>query len=114
MSLNRTASLFFLLIIALVSTACETQTISEVKSDAYKYEKKDAHIAGVVTQSFAAINLGVYKVKDNTGEIWVVSSHGVPSNGARVEVKGRTVNAFKIGGIDYGTVLRESDRKVHG
>lgn len=103
-----TVSLF-----ALFLVACDLDTIQEVKDDPYRYENETARIGGRVTQQMSVLNYGIYEVEDATGTIFVVSQRGVPSRGARVEIKGNTVNAFSLAGIDYGTVLMEEDRKIH-
>jgi len=98
---------------ALFLIGCDLDTIEEVKSDPYRYENKTARIGGRVTQQMSVLNYGIYELEDATGKIFVISQRGVPSRGARVEVKGNTVNAFSLAGIDYGTVLMEEDRKIH-
>jgi hypothetical protein len=98
----------------LLLTACNLDTIAEVKADPYKFTKETAHIAGIVTKSFGAMGYGIYELEDSTGKIYVVSEGGgVPGRGARVEVKGKAKNAFTFAGFDYGTVILESERKVH-
>ncbi len=98
----------------LLLTACDLDTIAEVKSDPYKFTRETAHLGGVVTKSFGAMGYGIYELEDKTGKIYVVSERGgVPGRGARVEVKGKAKNAFTFAGFDYGTVIFESGRKVH-
>ena len=98
---------------ALFLIGCDLDTIEEVMSDPYRYENNTARIVGRVTQQMCVLNYGIYELEDATGKIFVISQRGVPSRGARVEVKGNTVNAFSLAGIDYGTVLMEEDRKIH-
>ena len=105
--------LFLLLIPVLLFAACMEQTIAEVKADPYRYQKKEAHIGGVVTRSFGVLNMGFYELQDNTDKILVASNRGVPAKGTKVEVKGKAINAFSFAGVSYGTVIQESDRKVH-
>jgi len=98
----------------LLLTACDLDTIAEVKGDPYKFTRETAHLGGVVTKSFGAMGYGIYEIEDKTGKIYVVSEGGgVPGRGARVEIKGKAKNAFTFAGFDYGTVILESDRKVH-
>ena len=44
---------------------------------------------------------GAYKLDDGTGTIWVISSHGVPRRGARVNVHGRIRDV-----VDVSTIMR--------
>jgi hypothetical protein len=55
---------------------------------------------------------GAYEIDDGTGRIWVATTRGVPSRGARVGVKGRIHTGFNFGGRNFGTVLEESDRRA--
>ncbi|MBI4447267.1 MAG: hypothetical protein HY645_15350 [Acidobacteria bacterium] len=97
----------------LISSSCGGQTIAEIKADPYKYEKKEAHIAGVVKRSFAVLNMGFYELEDPSGAIYVITDEGVPAKDSRVEVRGKTINAFSFAGQNYGTVIQESRRKLH-
>ncbi len=112
---NRRRILFVLASLPLLLlTACDLDTIAEVKGDPYKFVNKTAHLGGTVTRSFGAMGYGIYELQDETGKIYVVSEgRGVPGQGARVEVKGKAKNAFTFAGFDYGTVILESDRKIH-
>jgi len=109
-------SLFLLLSLLplLLLTACDLDTVSEVKNDPFKFEKDTAHLGGVVTKTYGVMGWGIYEIEDRTGKMYVVSQgRGVPGKGAKVEVKGHTKNAFTLAGMDYGTVLMESSRKIH-
>jgi hypothetical protein len=98
----------------LLLTACDLDTVAEVKGDPYKFTRKTARLGGIVTRSYGVMNYGIYEIEDKTGKIFVVAEgRGVPGTGARVEVKGRARNAFTFAGIDYGTVIIESNRKIH-
>lgn len=112
-SINPVVRFVILSVFALLLVGCDLDTIEEVKDDPYRYENETARIGGRVTQQMSVLNYGIYEVEDPTGTIFVVSQRGVPSQGARVEVEGNTVNAFSLAGVDYGTVLMENDRKIH-
>ena len=95
-------------------TACDLDTVAEVKADPYKFTEKSAHLGGIVTKSYGALGYGFYELEDKTGKIFVVSQgRGVPGKGARIEVKGKVQNGFSFAGLDYGTVIMESGRKLH-
>jgi hypothetical protein len=113
--LNRKRILLaFLTLPLLLLTACDLDTIAEVKGDPFKFEKNTARVGGIVTRSYGVMGYGFYEVQDRTGTIFVVSQgRGVPGKGAKVEVKGNAKNAFVFEGMDYGTVLLEGTRKIH-
>jgi hypothetical protein len=104
------------------SAACAT-TINQVLADPSKYKDHEVTISGDVTESFSALNRGVYRVHDKTGDLWVVSEHGVPRKGARVSVKGTIRDGFNLGsfgnvlgnlpaGVGSGLVLVEASHKA--
>ena len=65
---------------------------------------------------------GVYRINDDTGQLWVMSTGGVPRKGARVTVKGRIQEGFNLGslgdriklpaGVGSGLVMVESSHKA--
>jgi hypothetical protein len=98
----------------LLLTACDLDTVAEVKGDPFKFEKNNARLGGIVTRSYGVMGYGFYEIQDRTGTIFVVSQgRGVPGKGSKVEVKGKAKNAFVFAGMDYGTVLLEGSRKLH-
>jgi len=93
--------------------ACAREKIGDINADPGSYRGKEIQIAGEVTQSVGALGKGVYQVNDGTGSLWVYSdTRGVPSRGAHVGVRGSIVPTFTFLGINYATVMRESDRRA--
>jgi hypothetical protein len=100
--------------------ACEKLTISRLTNDPARYADKEIGIIGTVKKvygvniPFTPVRGGVYEVDDGTGSIWVATQRGVPSQGARVGVKGRFQNAgVNFNGKTYGGLgLIENDRRV--
>jgi hypothetical protein len=111
---NRTViALISLILLSFLMTACERQKIGEITADPGSYRDKEVSVGGTVIQSFGALNMGIYQIDDGTGNLWVYSdSRGVPNKGAIVGVKGRIVPSITFLGVNYATVLRESDRRV--
>lgn len=104
----------YLVVFAIVGAlvGCERVKIGDINADPGRFINKEVAIAGTVTQSIGALGQGVYKIDDGTGQLWVWSNgRGVPSKGARVGVKGRITESVTFLGINYATVLRETDRK---
>lgn len=99
-------------IFCLSLAACEREKISDINADPGRYHGKVVDIAGEVTQSIGALGKGVYQISDGTGTLWVYSdTRGVPSRGAHVGVRGSVIPTFTFLGINYATVLKESDRR---
>ncbi len=60
---------------------------------------------------FGTAALGA-ELDDGTGRIWVMTTKGVPSRGARVGASGRVQTGVSFGGRTYGTVLEEEHRQT--
>jgi len=114
MRLGRTTFfLSLLLAITLLNTACPNQTtISKINADPGRYKNKEVGVVGTVTDSYGVLGNGAYEIDDGTGRIWVTTTRGVPSRGSRIGVKGTVYTGFSFGGRSFGTVLRESDRRI--
>ena len=99
------------LMMGLALVACERLKIGEITADPGRFTNKEVAVAGQVTQSIGALGRGIYQVDDGTGKLWVfANSRGVPSKGARVGVKGHIIPTFTFLGVNYATVMQESDR----
>ena len=102
-----------LLIMGFALIACERMKIGEINSDPGRFMNKEVAVAGKVTQSIGALGKGIYQVDDGTGRLWVLANgRGVPSRGARVGVKGHITPTVTFLGINYATVMQESDRRA--
>jgi hypothetical protein len=97
----------------LVLAGCPPRvSIADLNRDPGRYANKDISIAGHVSGSFGAFGNGVYEIDDGTGKLWVYSQNfGVPGSGAKVAVTGRIQQGFSIGGRNFGTILRETERR---
>jgi hypothetical protein len=97
---------------ALILVGCERQDISQINSDPGRFMHQEVMVAGRVTQAIGALGRGIYQVDDGTGVIWVYSNgRGVPSKGAKVGVKGRVMPTVTFLGINYATIIQETDRR---
>ena len=109
---KRTTYFIAVLVMGLFSVACERIKIGDINADPGRFLNKEVAVAGTVTQSIGALGQGIYEVDDGTGRLWVLSSgRGVPSKGAKVGVKGHVTQSVTFLGINYATVLRETDRR---
>jgi len=98
--------------LGLFMIACKRQNIGDINADPGSFRDKEVNVGGTVIQSFGVLNTGIYQIDDGTGRMWVFSdSRGVPSKGSTVGVKGRIVPTLTFLGVNYATVMRESDRR---
>lgn len=84
-------------------------TIEKILSNPKAYEGKVVTIEGEITDrtSFFVV-LKFYKIKDNTGEIIVVTKRTLPEIRSRVLVKGKIDEAFTIGDQKLLVFVEES------
>ena len=91
-----------LLAAGLASVGCARTTISRILAEPQRYtQRQDVRLDGDVVESMSFLGHGAYKLDDGTGTIWVISNHGVPRRGARVNVHGRIRDV-----VDVSTVMR--------
>ena len=97
---------------AFVLIACERTKIGDINADPGLFMNKEVAVAGRVTQSVGLLGKGIYQIDDGTGSLWVFANvRGVPSRGATVGVKGHVIPTLTFLGVNYATVIRESDRR---
>ena len=86
-------------------------SVAELKYNPGRYQDRTVSVDGVVTSSWGIplMPFRLYKVDDGTGEITVVSQGGrVPTQGARVRVKGRVSDVANFGGQAIGLHLQQT------
>lgn len=109
---NRHLHLILVLGSALFLTACPSEaTVGQLNSDPGRYRDREVAVRGVVNNSFGALGMGAYELDDETGRIWVLTERGVPQKGSRVRAVGQYINGITWAGRNYGSALRESNRR---
>jgi hypothetical protein len=111
-----------ILALVLVSAACATKTINQVRADPAKYRNQTITVRGTVAESASIMGKGAYKLADGDDSLWVVTTGGAPRKGARVDVTGRIEDGYDLGGLgrflklpevlQNGLVLIESSHKA--
>ena len=113
MTPRRVCYFIAVLIMGLSLVACDKVKIGDITADPGRYMNKEVGVVGTVTQPIGAFGRGVYQVDDGTGRLWVFSNgRGVPSKGAKVGVKGHIMPTVTFLGINYATVMQESNRRA--
>ena len=88
------------------------ESIAKLNQDPGRYAGKEVTIAGRVTDSYGAAGRGAFQIDDGTGTMWVFAGgRGIPGNGAKVAVTGHVEEGLSIGGHNFATVLRETERR---
>lgn len=98
----------------LLTAGCASTTdIGELLDDPYRFDGREVTVEGEVRESIALLGPGVYRLRDATGIVPVVSQEGgAPRSGARVRVTGTFRAAFTVGSRT-AAVLVEDRREVH-
>lgn len=97
---------------AVVLAGCAPMTIGRINSDPSRFQNRTVHVTGTVTNSVGLLGKGGYQIDDGTGKIYVISTAGVPSRGARVTVTGRVSSGAEVLGTAVGVTIRENSHKV--
>lgn len=86
----------------------EHMPIAEIIKDPRAYDGKVPAIAGEVKDRMSLLGIKYFTLKDETGEIKVVTKRVLPSVGSRVRVRGRVEEAFAIGDLQMVVFIEES------
>ncbi len=108
---SRTLLTFALALVTIILLGCpQGTTIADINADPGRFRDKEVSISGRVVTSFGALGEGGYELDDGTGRIAVITTQGVPGEGARVRATGRISTGITFAGRSFGTVLRETNR----
>jgi membrane protein implicated in regulation of membrane protease activity len=105
--------------LGLLATGCTTMTVNRLLAEPNRYNNRDVTLSGDVLKSVSVLGHGAYQLDDGTGKLWIVSSHGVPRQGARVKVTGRVRDVVDLGRliplppeVGSGLVMQEKDHRA--
>ncbi|MEZ5367477.1 MAG: hypothetical protein R2748_35305 [Bryobacterales bacterium] len=84
--------------------------IADILADPSLYEEQTVELSGEVTDAFGLFSTGLYTLADETGEINVVTTAGLPAAGAKLTVRGTVLSGVTVGGKHYGVTLNEQER----
>jgi hypothetical protein len=93
-----------------VLSGCASVTpIGELLDNSSKYDGKTVRVQGEVREGAGGLGIGAYQLKDNTGQITVVSDQGsAPRKGSKVAVKGKFESLFSLGTAGVAVIREES------
>lgn len=118
--MTRTHFTILLMATSILSSACASVTINKVLADPTRYRDREITVSGQVSDSYSVASRGAYRLRDGSGELWVISEKGVPRSGAEVKVTGRVREGYNVGslgarlpaGLGSGLVLVESSHRA--
>ena len=88
-------------------------SIGDIRKDPASFEAKDVVLRGKVTESnkIPLLNVTIYTLQDDTGEIPVITTQTQPLVGETVTVHGKAENAAVLGGRGFGVTVAERSRR---
>jgi len=108
-----------LAVLALVGSACRETSINRLLAEPHRYRDDEVALSGTVVRSVSVLGHGAYRLDDGTGTLWIVSTRGVPRQGARVRVRGRLQDVADLGSlvplppeVGSGLVLMETEHRA--
>ena len=105
-------NLIFISFIVLFVSCNETQSIfttdiKDILSNPHKFKNKEVTIRGRVTDAFNFLGLKYFKLKDETGEIYVIPKNIVPNIADEVTIRGYVDQYFKIGDLQLTVIIEK-------
>jgi hypothetical protein len=85
------------LIISFLSCGIGTTKIGDIVGHPRDYADKEVTISGEVTETFSFFVVKYFVVRDNSGEISVVTEKPLPAKGEKIKVKGTVKETFSFG-----------------
>ncbi len=85
-------------------------TVADILADPSRYEEQTIELSGQVTDATGLFSVGLYTLKDSTGEIRVMTTSGLPAKGTELVVRGTVLSGVTLGGQHYGITLNEAER----
>lgn len=90
-------------------TQVDHTPIGNIVKDPRAYDGRVITIAGEVTERTSLVFVKFFKLKDNTGEITVITKRSLPVVGAKERVKGKIEEAFTIGDQQMLVFVEEAE-----
>ena len=82
--------------------------IGKILADPRAYAGKTVTVSGEVTQMFSLVFIKYFRVRDETGEIVIVTDKPLPKLGTKIKVKGTVQEAFSIGDQQLIVIVEQS------
>lgn len=110
---NRFVLAALIILATLLLAGCPPhESIAKVNQNPGRYAGKEVTIGGRVTDSYGVAGRGAFQLDDGTGTMWVFAGpRGIPGSGAKVAVTGHVEQGISLGGHNFATILRETERR---
>jgi aspartyl/asparaginyl-tRNA synthetase len=85
--------------------------IKKILDNPRDYSDKTVTVSGEVTETFSLLVIKYFTVRDDTGEITVVTTKPLPRKGSRITVKGTVQEAFSLGEQQVIVIVESDERE---
>ncbi len=111
--MQRSRIIVFLLVIILLGCGegFFATPIGSILKNPRDYEGKLVKVNGVVTENLNIFIIKGFKIKDKTGEIFVITDRILPREGTEATVRGYVNEGFSIGSEQVIVIMESSQKK---
>jgi hypothetical protein len=99
------------LIISFLSCGIGTTKIGDIGGHPGDYADKEVTISGEVTETFSLFVVKYFVIRDNSGEISVVTERPLPAKGEQIKVRGTVKETFSFGTKTALVLVETSEKK---
>ena len=87
--------------------------IADIKNNPRNYVEKEVTVSGEVTQTFSLLVIKYFTVRDDSGEITVVTERPLPRQGQRLKIRGVVKEAFSVGTQSLLVIQEKPESESH-
>jgi hypothetical protein len=98
------------LVLFLLSQCSMSTKIADIRNNPRQYTDKEVTVSGEVTGTFSLVVIKYFILRDNTGEITIVTQRPLPKEAERLKVRGVVREAFSIGSESLLVIVEEPQR----
>lgn len=84
--------------------------ISKIVDNPREYQDKSVNIRGVVAASYSLLVVSYFSLKDDSGEIFVITNRALPKKGQKLDVKGK-VGTYSIADKKVTVVFEDEEKR---
>ena len=96
-------------VLCAVAMSCSllSTRIADIKDQPGRFDGRSVTVSGTVTGSVNLLVVKYFTVRDESGEINVVTQGALPREGEKVRVKGTVDQAFKLAGASVVVIVEQ-------
>ena len=112
---SRVCNLALVLSVLIAMSGCDHlpfgyTAIREITQAPGQFEGKEVRLNGKASGTLSLLGLRAYTLRDETGEIPVVTAGALPAENAEIAIKGVVKSAVIVGGASLGLRVEETRR----